>query len=860
MGDNPVTFLLQYLPEVLAQEANYLRGVEEQVNSLQRELSLINIFLENSEGKRNEHAIVKEVVRQIRDVAHEAHDVIDTFILSVAKHKRRSTVGKIFYSVTHANMLRNVAMKIEAINREINQIFNNRERYNIERAEGREHEAAEALHRRRREVEEDYVVGLTDNWMKLEEKLIGGDPKLDVISIIGMGGLGKTTLSRKIYNSSPVRKVFDCHVWVYVSQDFQTRELLVKILKEMQIPEELRRRLKYLREDKLKKNLFEYLQGKKYFVVMDDIWSAEVLNEVRSVFPDNCNGSRILITSRNKKVTLDIHGSSDPYLLPFLKEDESWKLFLNKVFHGGHCPPELEALGRQMVKSCGGLPLSIVVLGGLLANKEKTHRIWFKLFGNVKWHLKECKDILALSYTHLPRHLKPCFLYLGVDSKDFEIPVKQLTNLWIAEGFIPHTHSMDPKDVAEDYFEQLIDRSLVQVASLKTDGGVKTCRIHDLLRDFCMTESLEEKFLEVLDVKHLSANKSRRLSIQGSIDPYISSNPSHPTFVRSLLFHGDDTYGGFDPNHWEWVHENFKLVRVLSFKHVNLYSIPTMIAKLIHLRYLGIESDALKVIPASICNLVNLETLDMRGTSLNHLPKGIWKLRHLRNLYMSGPVSLPDNLNPDVKAMWNLQVLSTISLDLQNMPLIAPTIRKLGIWFASNESNCGAIDVLASLSGLASLQTLKIINCSEGHRFPSSFPSTITKITLREVYLGMGGGMTVLGQLPSLHVLKLRSCFLSDPEVNTGCPPGLEVVPNSFPVLEVLNLEELEIEKWEQGIGAMPRLMCLVIKECNELKMLPPELSSLNALREVEVSRSNPDLIMLLHPLQRNLGFNLLIK
>jgi len=865
MGDNPVTFLLQYLPEVLNREANFLRGVEDQVKSLQRELSLINIFLENSVGERNEHPIVREVVRQIRDVAHEAHDVIDTFILNVAKHKGRSTVGKILHSVTHANMLHDVGRKIEAIDTEIKKIDKNRERYVIERTEARRSsvdEAAKELHRRRREVEEDNVVGFVHHWKTLVTQLTDQmNPKLDVISIIGMGGLGKTTLAMKIYKNPRVVSHFNCRVWVYVSQDFTIRELLVTILKEMAIPDELRRRLKYLSENELQNKLSEYLQGKKYFVVMDDIWSSEVWNEVRSVFPDNFNGSRILITSRNKKVALDARHTSDPYLLPFLDQDESRKLLRRKVFQRGDCPRELKTLLRQMAIGCRGLPLSIVVLGGLLAKVEKTHRTWSEICGNVNWHLSECKDILALSYTYLPRHLKPCFLYLGVYPEDFEIPVKQLINLWVAEGFIQHTdHKVSSEKVAEDYLKELIDRSLVQMASvIRTNGKAKTCHVHDLLRDFCISKSVEEKFLEVRDIKNLSANASRRLSIQGSIDPYISSNPSHPTSARSLLFRGDDTYSGFDPNHWKWVNENFKLVWVLSFKHVDLYSIPTMISQLIHLRYLGIESDALKVIPDSICNLVNLETLDMRGTSLNRLPKGIWKLRRLRNLYTSGPVSLLHDLNPKVEAMWNLQVLSTVSLDLQNVPLIAPTtIRKLGIWFASNESNCGAIDVFESLHLLAYLQTLKIINCSE---FPRSFPLTITKITLREVYLGVGGGMIVLGQLPILHILKLRSCFLSNLEVDAEPPPGLRVIADSFPVLEVLKLEKLEIENWEQGRGAMPLLMCVVIKECNELKMLPrDELQSLNALRDVEVSGSNISLKPMLEELQRNLGFNLLIK
>ena len=141
-----------------------------------------------------------------------------------------------------------------------------------------------------------------------------------------------------------------------------------------------------------------------------------------------------------------------PYELPFLKKDESWELLSKKVFQGDPCPPELEALGRQIAESCDGLPLAIVVLGGLLANKEKTYRIWSKLIGHVNSHLTEdrsqCQDILALSYNHLPRHLKPCFLYLGIYPEDFEIPARQLIQLWIVEGFVQQTGNRNVEDVA----------------------------------------------------------------------------------------------------------------------------------------------------------------------------------------------------------------------------------------------------------------------------------------------------------------------------------------------------------------------------------------------------------------------------
>ncbi|XP_057810603.1 putative late blight resistance protein homolog R1B-17 [Salvia miltiorrhiza] len=852
MADAAVEFLLENLKQLLLYNANLILDVKAQVELLYNDLTLFKAFLKDSTEKRSKHETLKELVKHIRNVVYEAEDAIDTFVAHAAVHKARKQIGKAFHFIDYSAKLRAVAQEIQLIRTRVKDIYENK-KFGFEALHIGGGSDRPTKEKKPPIVEEDNVVGFEDEAVKVVNLLSGGSDDLEVISIVGMPGLGKTTLAKMVYRDPNIEYQFYKRAWVYVSQDYSRKEVFLNILSNfVQLTDDMHK----MNDENLAKELSKQLEKSKYLVVMDDVWTEEAWNDLKIAFPKNNNkGSRILITSRIKKVAKHANPIAEPHNLRFLTPDESWRLLQRKALGSENCPEELVKDGRHIANECRGLPLAIVVIGGVLL--EKGTDWWEKVASSVDAYIamdeaRRMDSFIALSYNHLPYHLKACFIYLGMFPEDFEIPVWKLVRLWIAEGFIQQKEGMSLEDIAEEYLEDLVNRNLVMVGQFRSNGKLKTCRIHDMLREFCKKEAAEENFFQEIrrfdQGTYASSNpaseKYRRLSIHSRVLNYISSRPNGPQVRSFLCFSSEETI--LPAEHISSIPAAFKLLRVLDGRSINYTRFPTDLTQLVHLRYIVLSCN-FKIVPAAVSSLWNIQTLVVETASRTlEIKADIWKMIQLRHVKTNASTTLPRPLSKSRKSkdevlmIGNLQTLSTISPEscTEDVFARAPNLKVLGIrgQLAKLLENKNGSMLFDGLGKLSHLENLKLVNDvfprppSEGRltSLPQryKFPTKLKKLTLSDTLLDWKE-MSTLGMLENLEILKLKDNAFKG---NWWKPDD-----GGFRSLKILHIGRTDLVTWHASAHHFPRLRNLFLKHCTHLESLPLGFAEVSSLQLVDL-------------------------
>ncbi|VAI82467.1 unnamed protein product [Triticum turgidum subsp. durum] len=680
------------LGELLAGEYNLEKRVKKGVQSLRTELEMMHAVLREV-GKVPPDQL-QEPVRiwagKVRDLSCDMEDAVDDFLARVGDGSAskptdmRSRVNKFLKKTT------TLFGKGKAL-----------------------HQICDAI----KEAQD-----LAKELAELRKK--SSKEQLKTISIVGVGGLGKTTLTKAVYEK--IKTQFDCVAFVPVGQNPDIKKVFKDLLYGLDNEKFSDIHNTTRDENLLIKQISDYLVHKRYLIVIDDIWEEEIWRCIDCALYKNKLHSRVITTTRNVSVSKACLSSSDDTIhkMKPLSDEDSQILFHRRIFRSEEkCPEDLQVVSRDILKKCGGVPLAIITIASLLVSNQrvKPNHDWMDVYNSMGHGVtqsdiaKDMNRILSLSYYDLPSYLKPCLLYLSIFPEDFEIERDFLIWRWLAEGFIQRDKGETSLfEIGETYFNELMNRSLIQPAKINEEGTVVTCRIHDMVLDLICSLSSEENFTSILDNAEWHAlnlqRKLRRLSLH-NIKAKVQNHQFDSTSLSKVR-----TFAVFSPVTCDWLPSlsSFQFLRVLdlgncgSRKSSSGISIK-YVGNLIHLRYLGLRSADIDELPMDIGNLHLLQIMDILNTGIEELPASVVQLRNLICLYVDSRVRLP-------KGMGNLTSLEVLDyVRVSSSPHIVKElshlteVRTLEIDWANMDEDL--IDVLIkSLGNLHKLQNLCIDN------------------------------------------------------------------------------------------------------------------------------------------------------
>ncbi|WVZ83206.1 hypothetical protein U9M48_030376 [Paspalum notatum var. saurae] len=674
------------------------------------------------------------------------------------------------------------------------------------------------------------------------------------VSIYGFGGLGKTTLARLAFNDENVGRVFDYQAWVYVSMKFDLKKIGESILSEIGVGN-----CGHANLQEVTRHLQRVLAGKKFLVVLDDLWEENgfQLLDLKAMLNGGAKGSKIIVTTRSEKIASLMHPCM-PYKMDVLSDEDCWILFKRRAFVPGRNDPRIEGIGRDIVKKCNGVPLSVQALGFTLRFKEGM-AAWEAVRDSEIWEIENqiIMPSLKLSYFMMPCHLRLCFAYCAVFSKGAIIDRDMLIQQWIALGLIqPASGSLIPEKLGEEYVHELVSMSFLQtlmISSSVANHHMKAARVfqmHDLVYDLARCVANEEflfmdakrsgtpsvgrddyRYTVLMNYNEMPMNsksvlgKARSLHFRDCKGLQISGRSLSMTlskFLRVLDISGcsilelPSQLNQMKQLHYldasgmesQTKYESFTGLKCLSALNLSasyFQELPVQIGTLHKLHYLNLHGcSRLMLIPEAICKLMDLVHLDLsQCINLRVLPQSFGKLHNLLFLDMSGClnlVSLPESFC-DLCCLEHLNLSSCH--DLRELPLSLGNLQQLIIL---DMSNCHKIRSLPiSLCSLLHLEDLNLSSCYELQELPEDF-----------------------GKVHGLRILDLSDCH------------RLQTLPGSF--TDLINLEKLilcdcwELRKLPESFGNLQKIQILDLSCCSQLVALPESLTKITNLEHLNLS------------------------
>ncbi|CAM0958649.1 unnamed protein product [Alopecurus aequalis] len=672
---------------LLVQEIHLILGVRGEVVLLRDDAAMMNALLRMfSEADHDvvDH-FVREWMKQVRELAYDGEDCIDLFVRHISllpAPRKNDWCGCIRHHFDMFVARWKLGNDLKALRARAIAISERRTRYGVY---GQALHPSEAFGARvpmsstppvfdGANHDPSQFVGMEDQIEKVSKILNPPPPeggggteqkKLKVCSIVGTGGVGKSTLAMCLFRSF---RDFHYRAIVSVSQHFDLDGLMKGIHKAFRF------------EGSTDTEFAQHLVKKRYLIVLDDVWTTSAWSEIKPRLPENNMGSRIIVTTRieNVATACSTHSSDSRYIhhAKLLNDEESKALFVRRVFgkpipdgaaapqndgqpipvvavaaHNGGCPDQLQAKMDIILKKCNGLPLAIVCIANVLAsyNSPASIEMWTRVCSSVGSQLETnsavegMMRVIALSYNHLPHHLKACTMLLSIFPHGYHIPKWRLVRRWISEGLIPEKRGLTLLEVAEAYFDELMSRNMIQQVLLK-DGSpsVGHCCVHDIMHEVIVSNSLEENFVSLVGSPRggTSSDPVRRLCVHGGVG-YVADGRSMQ-HVRSLTTFGhniNDIVKLLDGL------AKFTLLRVLDLEDCQDVTNEHMkqVCRLFLLRFLNLNGTKISALPGEISNLRHLQSLMLWDTQLDEVPGSVVNLEKLEHL------TFQKENNPDIR-------------------------------------------------------------------------------------------------------------------------------------------------------------------------------------------------------------------